>query len=97
MPTNISGTITAGGTAQSLVSWPTPAPHVTGVFVQNLDTSTDLYIREDGTVASVGSGSIKIPPGGLYETPTWWPGKINPSSFSIFSTKTGHAFTARWY
>lgn len=97
MPNNCSGTITTGGTAQTLVSWPTPAPNVSGVWVQNQDASVTLYVRDDGTVASAAGGSIAIPPGGLYETPAWWPGKQTPDPVSVFSTKTGHVFAARWY
>ena len=88
---DLSGTIIAGGTAQDLV-----APDVTPRFplriqVQNLG-SADLWVREDGT-ASAGAGSIKIPPGAVYESPCG----SSSASASIFSTLTGHAFTARRY
>jgi hypothetical protein len=90
---DISGTITTGGAAQDLIAAPgTPISW----FVQNLSTSVDLYVRDDGQEASAGVGSIKIPPGALYETPEDYriPGQ---AKVSIFSTLTGHAFTARRY
>ncbi len=87
---DLSGVIVAGGTAQDLVAAsPIPLGSLR-VQVQNLDSSEDLWVREDG-VASAGSGSIKVPPGALYESPY---GSTSTTA-SIFSTKTGHAFTAR--
>lgn len=97
MPTNCSGTITTGDTAQTLVSWAAPAPRVSGMWVQNQDATETLYVRDDGAAASADGGSVAIPPGGLYETPEWWPGKQNPDPVSVFSRKSGHVFAARWY
>ena len=87
---DLSGVIAAGGTAQDLVAAsPIPLGSLR-VQVQNLDSSVDLWVCEDG-IASAGSGSIKVPPGAMYESPY---GSTSATA-SIFSTLTGHAFTAR--
>lgn len=96
MISNISGVIAVGGVSQWLI---TPEELASSWCVQNLDESTDLYIREDGMPASDSEGSLKIPPGALYETPASYitAQSYNPLPVSIFSTLTGHKFTARRY
>ena len=91
MVNDVSGTIVSGGTAQVLIQIPANS---VGYCVQNLDSTEDLWINETGD-ATAGPGSIKIPAGALYETPTDVNATYNSSSVSIFSAKTGHAFTAR--
>ena len=87
---DLSGVIAAGGTAQDLVS-ASPIPlGALRIQVQNLDSSESLWVCEDG-VASAGPGSISVPPGALYESPYG----STSTTVSIFSTKTGHQFTAR--
>ncbi len=88
---DLSGTITTGDTAQDLIA---EGASPCSWYIQNLDASVDLYVRDDGTDASAGAGSIKVPPGALYETPDGYRVPGMPR-VSVFSTKTGHAFTAR--
>ncbi|MEK7392246.1 MAG: hypothetical protein AAB214_06745 [Fibrobacterota bacterium] len=93
---NVSGTITTGGTAQTLVAFPAGA-RPRGFWIQNLDDAATLYIRGDGQAATAGVGSIVMNPGDLYETPHFWPVGNPVPSVSVFSTKTGHAFSAEWF
>ena len=92
---NMSGTIAVGGTAQTLVAFPAGS-RPRGFWIQNLDTTTTLYVRDDGTAAAAGAGSIAVDPGDLYETPHFWPLGHPAPTVSVFSTKTGHAFSAEW-
>lgn len=85
--TNRSGTITTGGTAQSLF----PANLVRqGGLIQNLSAS-DLWVNDLGAAAAT-QPSIRVPPGALYE----WPLHAVPvTAVSIFGATTGQAFSAR--
>lgn len=96
MLTNISGQIIKGGVAQWLIP---PTQLASAWSVQNLSTTEALWIREDGENASDLEGSIKIPPGALYETPSFYIDiqQYDPKPVSIFSKHSGHAFTARRY
>jgi hypothetical protein len=84
--TNISGTITAGGTAQAL-----SASNATGryFFVENLHATEDLWIYDLGT-ATASQPSVKIPAGGLYESPYSTTGAL-----SIIAATTAHPYSAR--
>lgn len=86
-PTNRSGTITAGGTAQVLMG---ANALRTGFWLQNASAG-DLWISDVGTAAAA-SPCIKVVPGALYESPmTGCP----TGSLSIFGATTAQAFSAR--
>ena len=85
--TSRSGTITAGGTAQSLMTANTARK---GWFIQNNSTG-DLWVNRFGGTAIAGQPSIRIPAGKLYETPA---GGSGGNALSIFGATTGQDFTA---
>ncbi len=83
-----SGTIAAGGSAQSLFGGAVPA---NGFLVQN-NSSAALWICDTGT-ASNGGASVQIAAnGGLFVTPS---GYKPPGAVSLFGGTTGQAFAAR--
>jgi hypothetical protein len=84
--TNISGTVTTGGTAQAL-----SASNSVGrrFMVQNLDPVLDLYISDMGTAVAT-QPSIKIPAGALYESPY-----ATTSALSILGSTTGQVWSGR--
>lgn len=85
--TNISGTITLGGTAQTIST----AKEVrNGFWIQNLSSVT-LYFRVGGT-AVAGQPCIKLLPGALYENPL---GVCPTGLISIIGSQTGAEFSAR--
>lgn len=84
--TDRSGTITTGGTAQTLMAVNMKRY---GFFIQNLSTA-DLYINSLGT-ASAARPSIKIPAGALYEAPLYG---VPVGAISIFGATTAQEFTA---
>ena len=86
------GTIAAGGTAQNLFGGVVPA---NAFWVGNPDTSEDLWISDSVTAAPGAAGSVKIPPGQVYETPIGY--KPPGTPISIIGATTGHKFTARRY
>jgi hypothetical protein len=87
--TDKSGTITAGGTAQNAFATGN-ATH--GFYFQNISTVA-MYIRDDGTAASAGSGSILVPAnGGYYESP---PLSTPTSALSVFCATTASAYTCK--
>jgi hypothetical protein len=88
-PTNRSGTITAGGTAQALI-----AANAAGVrfSIVNLDSGATLWINEIGGTAAAAQPSFPLFPNESYETHA---GQIITQGVSIFSALTGHAFSAR--
>lgn len=85
-PTDRSGTITAGGTAQQVMALNTSRY---GFCFMNI-SDTDMYICFTGT-ATAGAGSLKIPAGALYET---MPAGVPVGAVSVFCATTGKAFTA---
>ena len=87
--TDKSGTVTAGGTAQTLMG---ARASRQGFVVQNL-SATDLYINATGTAAA-NSGSIRIAAGNLYECPNH---AVPITAVSIFGATTAQAFTAYEY
>lgn len=85
--TDHSGTITLGGTAQSLMSANT-SRH--GCSLQNLSTG-DLWVNEIGGTAAATQPSTWVPAG------SYWSCAFNatPSAISIFGATTSQAFNAR--
>jgi hypothetical protein len=83
---NISGTITIGGTAQSLSVANTAGRYF---MIQNHSTIESLWFNDFG-VATAGQPSIEISAGGYYESPY-----STTSAISIFALTTGHSFTAK--
>jgi hypothetical protein len=88
--TDRSGTITAGGTAQQLMA--ANASRI-GFSIQNLSTTTDLWVNALGTAAA-SQPSIKLVPGAYFETP---PNFGAVGAISVFSATTGVPFSAREY
>ena len=83
-----SGTIAAGGSAQTLFGGAVPA---NGFLVQN-NSSAALWVCDTGT-ASNGGASIQIAAnGGLFATPS---GYKPASAVSLYGGTTGQAFAAR--
>lgn len=84
-PNDLSGTISVGGTAQTL----SPAKKGRqGLLIFNVSAG-DLWISFTGTAAVGAAGSLKIPTGGLFETPD----NFN-TACSIIGATLGQAFTA---
>lgn len=86
---DISGTITAGGTAQTIAA---ANGGRLGFWIQN-QSSGDLFISTVAT-AVADSPSMKIPPGALYENPV---GLCPVGAISIIGATTGQKFAAREY
>jgi hypothetical protein len=86
-----SGTITAGGTAQSIFASNVP---VNGWEVCNPDT-LDLWVSDFATAVINGAGSYRVPAnGGCYITPrTGQPNVLGP--VSLIGASTGQKYTAR--
>lgn len=87
-PVNRSGTITTANTAQQLMA---ANASRRGFWLLNLSTTTDLWINDLGAAAA-SQPSIKVPPGGLYESPL---GGAPVSALSIFGSAAGLAFSSR--
>lgn len=85
---DISGTITAGGTAQVLVG---ANPSRRGFKVFNA-SNVDLWLSDFGAVAVAASPSERIPSGATYISEI---GGATIKSISIIGATTGQAFTAR--
>lgn len=83
-----SGTIVAGGTAQSLML----ASNIRNGFSVQNNSAGDLWINELGSAAVLSQPSLKIVSGALYETPRCYP---CPYAVSIIGATTAQAFTAR--
>jgi|SRR5690242_6064127 len=83
-----SGTVAAGGSAQTLFGGIVPA---TGYVVQN-NSSASLWISDVG-VASAGGASIQLlANGGTFATPS---GYKPAGAVSLYGATTGQAFAAR--
>jgi hypothetical protein len=83
-----SGTLAAGGSAQTLFGGSVPA---NGFLVQN-NSSAALWVCDTGT-ASAGGASIQLAAnGGLFATPS---GYKPAGAVSLFGATTGQAFAAR--
>lgn len=85
--TNISGTITAGGTAQQIAA---ANSQRLGWKVRNLSTSS-LWVSTLATAVQ-SQPSLEIRAGEMYETP---PGAQGTGAISIIGPSTGQAFFAR--
>lgn len=83
---DLSGSITAGGVAQTLATTKTVRD---GFMLENLSVG-DIYVRFAATAAAA-AGSIRVPSGQLYETP---PRSGPNGAISVFGATTGQAFTA---
>lgn len=86
--TDKSGTITTGGTAQSLMAANSSRR---GWEVQNVSTG-DLWFNGIGGTAVQNQPSFRLAPGDSY-TSTF--GATETSAISIIGATTGQAFTAR--
>ncbi|MFA4994205.1 MAG: hypothetical protein WC521_02750 [Bdellovibrionales bacterium] len=88
--TDASGTITTGGTAQTLFGGIVPS---NGFAVYNPDATNDLWISDTVTALANGTGSIRVVAnGGGFETPPF----CKPCGVvSIVGATTGQKFTAR--
>lgn len=85
-----SGTLAAGGTAQSLFGGAAPAH---GFAVYNPDPVNDLWISDGATALANGQGSIRVAAnGGGYETP---PFSKPIGVVSLVGAAAGQKFTAR--
>lgn len=88
--TNRSGTIAAGGTAQTLMASRTTR---NGYYVQN-QSSGNLWINDKGSAATADQNSLLIAPGAMYESPS----NDRPvSAISIIGATLGQAFNAGEY
>jgi hypothetical protein len=82
-----SGTVNAGGTAQTLFGGIVP---VNGWLVAN-NSSATVYVSDVGTATS-GGASIPIAPATVFTTPS---GYKPAGPVSLFGATTGQAFAAR--
>lgn len=85
--TDKSGTVTSGGSAQTLMAANTSRR---GFLVQNQSTG-DLWISSLGAAAAT-QPSIWLPAGAYYEPP---PTGVPTAAISIFGATTAQAFAAR--
>jgi hypothetical protein len=85
--TNRSGTITTGGTAQTLAAANTARR---GYRVMNL-SSADLWLNDKGGAATAAQPSIRIVSGAVYESPAFG---ASTAAISILGATTGQAFEA---
>jgi hypothetical protein len=85
--TNRSGTIAAGGVAQSLMA-ANPARRY--LMIQNLDSSLSLWIRF-GATAVPGQPSIELRAGAVL---TQEDSFVDSESISVIGPSTGQAFSA---
>lgn len=88
-PTDRSGTITLGGSAQTLMS-ANSSRH--GFFVQN-QSNADLWINDLGSSASASQPSIWLPAGAFYTCDAL--SGVSVGSISIFGNTTSAPFAAR--
>jgi hypothetical protein len=89
--TDLSSTITTGGTAQQLTTVP-----ANGFYVYNPDAALDLWVAMFGTTAVAnGTGCIRVQAnGGSFVTP---PNFVPTGNVSIVGSVTGQKFTAgKW-
>jgi hypothetical protein len=82
-----SGTVNAGGTAQTLFGGVVP---VDGWLVAN-NSATAVYVSDVG-VATSGGASIPIAPGAVFATPS---GYKPAGPVSLYGTTSGQSFAAR--
>lgn len=85
--TDISGTITSGGTAQTIAA----ANAVRNGFSIQNTSAGDLWFNTLATAVAA-SPSIRIPAGGLYESPV---NQRPTGAISLIGATTGQTFSAR--
>lgn len=86
----MNGTITTGGTAQSLMSAPAPQKVRTGWWLQNQSSGPLVVVSSDRAAAATsGPPGILIAAGQLYECPTHM---VSQGSYSIFGATTAQAW-----
>jgi hypothetical protein len=85
---NRSGTIIAGGTAQSLMS---ASSTRRGVVIRN-NSAGSLWVNEIGGTAIIGQPSMEVTAGEYWETPIHYDCR---QAWSIIGATTGQAFTCR--
>lgn len=83
-----SGTLAAGGSAQTLFGGAVPA---NGFLVQN-NSSAALWICDTGTASNGGASLQLAPNGGIFTTPS---GYKPAGAVSLYGGTTGQAFAAR--
>jgi hypothetical protein len=84
--TSKSGTITSGGTAQTLA-----ASNASRKFYRVMNLSTgDLWVNDMGATAAAAQPSFKIVAGAMYESGS----VVSSAAISIFGATTGQAFSA---
>lgn len=82
---DLSGTITTGGTAQTLVAANHSRDHL---YIGNPNLTGSLWVNDlGGTAAANGAGSTEIPPGDVVHTRA-------RNAISIIHATTGAKFTA---
>lgn len=84
-PTNKSGTIASGGTAQTAIAANASRQ---GWCIQNLDATEVMYVRS-GAAATTGTGT-KLGPGAQACNA---PGLIDQGNISVIAATTAHAFS----
>lgn len=82
-----SGTVAAGGTAQTLFGGIAP---INGWLVAN-NSSATLYVSDVGTATS-GGASIPVASGSVFATPS---GYRPAGAVSLYGSSTGQAYAAR--
>lgn len=87
-PTDLSGTITTGGTAQQLAAFNSSRRYLR---VTNPSTATEsLFVNDKGGSASLSDGkSFELQAGQI-----WEPNPPSIQAVSIIAASTGHAFEA---
>lgn len=85
--TDRSGTITAGGTSQTLAGANSSRTYLE---IQNLSTG-DLYVNFT-SAASAGGSSFKVPAGGSWFTP---PNGVTTEAVTIYGATTGQAWVSK--
>lgn len=81
-------TITTGGEAQDALAADNMRQ---GLQFQN-QSAGDLFIRNDGSDATLDDNSIRVPPGAYYESP---PGSRPGNRLSVKGATTGQAYFVR--
>lgn len=95
--TDCSGTITTGGTAQTIIPATTG---VSGFYIVNLDTTEPLWLNIGGAATAGNQGSAPIVAGAATTysgTGSFYSGYGYNAIVSVLAATTGHKFTCkRW-
>ncbi len=87
--TDRSGTITAGGTAQTLMASNASRRYL---LIINIDATEDLWINFTTAAVTTGQPSIPIRPGGAFVQEANF---VSTELISVKAVTTGHAWTAK--